>query len=465
MDVNSLISNKFQKYHDEERKDHTSINICDLPNEILQAILSNLPIKDAVRTSALSKRWIDQWNMDISKVDLEEERDEKRQQFIHFVGRLLMVCKPSCIKKFSLVFKVGKDAPQVHEWLCGFINPKVQEVNIDLWGVEEPLAFPDHMFTSETLVKLNLCMQHVINIPSSIFLPNLKTLTLKEVIFPGSYSTQQLFSRCPSLEELTLTDCDWTNVTQICIIFPLLQKLIIREWNDDVDVEDDANDVDAPNKCNIFILGANLKTFSYDGDLINNYFLFNTTLVNDATVEVHTWNAGYFVCKFLIFVSNVEKLSLIDSAIEALSHTYYFMEHLPLFHKLVELHMGASELPINLASEGCMTILRKSPILKLVNFVKGVSLPLNGENNIGPLPVCFRTHLKTIKINNFSGKEEELNAIQFLFQKALVLEEIHIYRNENEFDIDGGPERLDMLMEQIVEFPRVADCDIIFEEE
>ncbi|KAK7308169.1 hypothetical protein VNO77_41766 [Canavalia gladiata] len=474
MDANSLMSsNKRQKHHEGEGKNESSIRLGDLPDVILQEIISSLPTKDAVRTSVLSKRWVDQW-MDISKIVLEEETLEKRQQFIDFVGKLLVVCNSSRLKSFSLAFEVGEDAPRVNEWLCGFIKSNIEELNLDFERVEKPLVFPDHLFTSESLTKFQLSMQHVINLPSPINFQNLRVMTLKHIIFPDSSPTQHLFSSCPSLEELTLIDCNWTNVRAVCIACPLLRKLIIREWKDDDDDDsvksDDENEAagqNVPTHCQIVITGSNLKTFSYDGDLINDYFLYRTTSVTDATVEVHpadsSLHAGYFVFKLLKALSNVEKLSFTDFAAEALCRTPLLMVHLPLFYNLVELRV-VSVSPIDFSCDALLAILRNSPVLETIEFVMGVSLPQNGSNNIGLLPTCFITHLKTIKIYGFSGNEGELDAIQYLLQAAPVLDAFYIYSNAYDFDSFAGVNRLSMLYEQIVQFPRASvDCDIDLE--
>ncbi|XP_061354565.1 F-box/LRR-repeat protein At3g26922-like [Gastrolobium bilobum] len=469
MDANFLISSN-NKHH---KKHQRSMNICDLPDEILQEIISNLSTKEAVQTSILSKRWIDQW-MNISKIELEEGAPEKRQKIVDFVGKLLVVCSPSNLKKFSLLFEVGADAPLVNRWLCGFINPNIQELNLDFERVEESLVFPNHLFTSETLIKFQLCMQQVINLPSFICFRSLRTLTLKDVIFPATCSTQNLFSNCPSLEELNLTDCNWMNVRNVCIACPLLQRVIIREWKDDYKDDDNHSDngQGVPNFCRIVIMGTNLKTFSYDGDLLNDYFLHSATSVVNAIVQVHPADnnnlvAGVFVFKLLKAVPNVQKLSLNDSAAEALCHSSFLIANLSLFYNLVELRVVSGVSPINLTCEALLTVLRKSPSLETVEFVMGVSLPSlprNDATNISPLPACFGTHLKTIKIHGFSGNVEELNAIRFLLRAASVLDTLYIYHNEYEFDCPEGPERLNHLYDLIERFPRTSvDCEVDFD--
>ena len=85
----------------------------------------------------------------------------------------------------------------------------------------------------------------------------------------------------------------------------------------------------------------------------------------------------------------------------------------------------------------------------------------NGGNIINPLPGCFCTKLKVVKIYDFCGSDGELNAIKFLLQKTLVLDTLYIQYNESHFDSPEGTEMLDMLLQQIYEFPKASmDCDI-----
>lgn len=114
---------------------------------------------------------------------------------------------------------------------------------------------------------------------------------------------------------------------------PLLEKLTIRERKDDDDdngpLEHEEQGIipDLPNllgQCQIIIVGNNLKIFSYNGDLINDYFLSCAHSVIDAAMEIHkpkdnTMNGHYFVYNFIRILSNVKKLTLSDYAVEVWS--------------------------------------------------------------------------------------------------------------------------------------------------
>jgi hypothetical protein len=89
---------------------------------------------------------------------------------------------------------------------------------------------------------------------------------------------------------------------------------------------------------------------------------------------------------------------------------------------------------------------------------------ISGEY-INPLPTCFETHIKIIRIYGFCGNEEELNAIKNLLQIAQVLlDKLYIYFNVFDFDSPERTKKIERLYGQIVGFPRASvDCVIHLE--
>ncbi|MED6168722.1 hypothetical protein PIB30_014187 [Stylosanthes scabra] len=309
--------------------------------------------------------------------------------------RLLVTCNCSNLKNFSLSCNVGKDTNLVNEWLCGFIKPKIEELSLQFKEIREPLVFPAQLFTCATLTEFFLDMRHVFKLPSYIHFQCLQTLTLFNIIFPDTSSTQQLFCGCPALEDLSLLDCNWKNVQAVCIYSPLLRRIYIREDEDDILGEDDDYD-NVTNCCEVLIIGNNLKSFTYNGNCMNKYFLHGSTLVIDASIQV-------------------------------LSRTTSLLGQLPLFCNLAELSFDFIS-SIELSYAALLAILRNSPCLQVLNFQGGLSLAKDNANCIfDPLPVCFSTTLRTIEINCITWKKDELFAIKILLKAATVLDNLRIW--------------------------------------
>lgn len=110
-----------------------------------------------------------------------------------------------------------------------------------------------------------------------------------------------------------------------------------------------------------------------------------------------------------------------------------------------------------------LTILLIANVCLLIT-IQGVALSKGHENYMFPLPNCFGTYLKTIKMCGFTGNDSELNAIKFLLKEAPVLETLYIYSNDYVFDSPSAAETLDNLYVQIMDFPRTSkDCEIDLE--
>ncbi|MED6201752.1 hypothetical protein PIB30_098208 [Stylosanthes scabra] len=484
MSLNPLINEKKHKKH----------YICDLPDPVLALIISSLPTKEAVRTSLLSKRWRHLWK-DISKIDLKEGGYEEIQLFRELVSKLLVVCDCWNLTKFSFSCNVRENANKVNEWLCGFINPGIEELIIDLKMIEKPLVFPHHLFTFARLTKFHLNMDQILNLPSSILLPSLRSLSLKNIIFPDSSSAHRLFSGCPSLEELTLVYRNWMNVKAITISSPLLQKAVIRDWkydDDDDDNNDDEDDyqsheedeedddIDGQNGskcCEIVVDGANLKSFSYGGFPGNDYSLISTNALIEATIDIESpyycfefdhWelyqDAGYFVSSLLEKLSCVERLGITETTFMVLSTEESLLWNLPVFSNLVEFRIFF-DYPIELSYQPLLEILKKTPCLQVISFGSGVCMPID-RANMDPLPLCFKTHLKTIKIRDCRGLQKELHGIKILLQSAAVLKKLHVRCRLYTFDSYSRTKvevNTKEVFEKIAKFPQASvDCDMEF---
>ncbi|KAI4295865.1 hypothetical protein L6164_035865 [Bauhinia variegata] len=427
MEENFVVSsNQTRKHQKGQEKGKgmvdSSINLCDLPDPILEHIISFLPTKDAVRTSFLSKRW-ERLCLPISSIELKEQEvaPDKRKNFIDFVKRVLVLCDSQELKKISLTCEVGEDACLVHAWILAFVKHKIEELSLVLNKVKHPLLLPDGLFSCGTLTKLLLNMNHLLRLPSFIYFEKLSILTLEDITFPDAPSTQLLFSGCPSLEELSLIGCRWLNFSDVQISFPVLKKLYISEFEEDgyPDELNEGNDDIAdgrhiPDCCVIMIVADNLESFTYSGFVINNYYLCSANSVTDVSVKVdmndyvEEAEVGFFVFNLIKEIENVKRLSLCCYSIKAFCYTKDLFEHLPVFHNLAELRVG-SESGVELYCEGLWIILRNSPYLVVVDFETGVFLGTDededeyedeeDDNMLDPVPPCFSSCLRTINVD------------------------------------------------------------------
>lgn len=332
MNVSPLASKaKNQKLNDEQNTDRIS----NLPDAILQRILTLLETKDAVKTSALSKRWQYLWMSITDLVFMEDDGPDKRKKRVHFmnfVERVLVLRDSSDLTLFVLSCDVLNDASRINAWISAAVMHKVQVLSIGL-GIDEdsrcnsegPIVLPHCLFTSESLTYLSLTYFNLkscvlLKVPSSIWFSSLKTLKIRFAVFPDDRSMQRLFSGVPVLEDLTLDACCWWNVRSVCISAPMLKTLAIYETVDGLDQDD----------CQFLIFGTSLKYFYYGGAVRNEYFFYKTSSLMKAVIYLGAKDSvekgkrqrevSYQVHKLLRGLSLVKELAITPYIIEVCFH-------------------------------------------------------------------------------------------------------------------------------------------------
>ncbi|KAI3841055.1 hypothetical protein MKW92_051930 [Papaver armeniacum] len=216
--------------------------ISKLPDPLVHHILSFLPTKCAVSTSVLSKRWKNVWvsvpvldfrNWEPPRIIFASYKDYDKQaviletnKFMDFVDRVLVQRNMLNIKAFCLNCESGYfDHKRVNAWITTAIKCEVQEFIFSGCSSypRNGKMIPDSLFTCETLTMLDFQFieQDGLDLPETISLPRLKILRLTNIIYDDERLAGKLFSSCPVLEELCLTDCSWQDFF-VSYVFQLL---------------------------------------------------------------------------------------------------------------------------------------------------------------------------------------------------------------------------------------------------
>uniref|UniRef100_A0A7N2LUA9 F-box domain-containing protein n=1 Tax=Quercus lobata TaxID=97700 RepID=A0A7N2LUA9_QUELO len=283
----------------------------NLPEEILRYILSLLPTKDAIRTSVLCKRWEYLWTS-IPNLHFDGLELAKRKHFMNFVERVLLLRDSSDIKTFTLYCDVLHDASHASAWISAAVRRNVQQLDIRLCNFREPFSLPHSLFTCMTLTELELEMPCILKLPPTICFTNLKTLKFRYVTFSSEYLTQKLFSGLPVLEDLDLRDCNWVNIKVVSISAP---KLL------DISITEDTENQNDEKGCQVLISGVSLNVFYYYGEFYNEYRVYNSSSLVDASIFV-AWSphrqrqVAHRMYVLLTGFYSVKKLLLTDQALE-----------------------------------------------------------------------------------------------------------------------------------------------------
>ncbi|EOA15814.1 hypothetical protein CARUB_v10007349mg [Capsella rubella] len=233
--------------------------ISDLPNALICHILSFLPIKEAVSTSVLAKRWkplfLDQPNLVFddsiyfNPPTSYKEKLTNARSFMRFVDGVLASQGNAPLNKFKLVGNFVVDELWVLEWIPNLLKRGVSDIHLNIssfWADSDRSKFdplPPEMFVNKTLVSLTIIFEGGVNInvEGDVSLPKLKILHLN--YFKTTTSTfNKILSGCHVLEELALTNLMWDGALEVepCLVtvsIPTLERLTFVRYGK----YDDAN--------------------------------------------------------------------------------------------------------------------------------------------------------------------------------------------------------------------------------
>ncbi|XP_052301133.1 F-box protein At4g09920 isoform X3 [Populus trichocarpa] len=381
---------------EQDMDDSGGKSINDLPDALLQHILSFLETKDAVRTSILSRKWEHLWKS-LSNLEFHQcYCKAMRKIFMNSVERVLLLRDSSNIEKFTLSCGID-DATRTRTWVSAAVNRNVKELCVNFYegGESESFVSPLCLFTCATLTKLKITSHGVLRLPSSISLPCLKILSLQHVVFPDEDSTQQILN-LRTLEELKISYCDWKNLKAITISAPKLRSLDICEMH--------RNDLRGSDACHVMIFGTALTFFSFSGGFWDDYCLFKSSSLVEAYFHVYgcyerSREIAHRAYKHIVGLSTVKHLTLTPDVLK------------------IEL---SEELPTNCAKDDWI---------------------------LEPVPPCFQSCLKCIEIRDFVGLIDELDAVALLLKNAIALDDMVITCSTT------GSEGQRKIREQLFELP------------
>ncbi|KAK9069567.1 hypothetical protein SSX86_011471 [Deinandra increscens subsp. villosa] len=419
-----------KRHHNPHEIDQTDDDMIDyisnLPDSILHHILSFLPTKEVVKTSKLSKRWKTMWvsapNLDFDDgllypydVDFQHSTS-----FINFVERILSLRDASKIDKFRLSCCVCFNPSQISSWISNVIMHNVQELDLSIFS-EYASVIPQSIFDCKSLVILKINLDHVIEIPSRISLPCLKTLHLSLVIFPNDDSTENLFSSCLVLEELALMDCMFMNLKNITISSLTLKRLTIHDLP-----------CYMPSGRKIKIDAKNLTYLEFMGDLSSEVILNSVSSLAKACINIpylyyYPEEVACCIVDILKRLQNVVFLSVSNCAMESLVFAGSMLDRFPVFPNLT--HLVLTMKIWNDSFRGFMHFLNFCPTLQSIDLSEGFERLMRLDENDSiwlSVPLCISYHLKTLTSKNFQANDSEICFLKCVLKYARVLEKMNV---------------------------------------
>ncbi|PIA25253.1 hypothetical protein AQUCO_12100008v1 [Aquilegia coerulea] len=135
-------------------------SICDLPDSILDSILSLVPLKYAIRTSILSKSWRNLWKTSFRYATYlhfgkDFAKAQTREEFVSTVNRYLQLHSSNEIDEFQLLFHPGEQyKADLNNWIEFAVLKGVKNLDLVFCSDEdkEYIRLPDSFFGCNSLI-------------------------------------------------------------------------------------------------------------------------------------------------------------------------------------------------------------------------------------------------------------------------------------------------------------------------
>ncbi|KAM7526296.1 hypothetical protein LguiA_016198 [Lonicera macranthoides] len=406
---------------DEESADLVS----DLPQEILQHIVSLIPLEEAVRTSTLSTQWRSIWTPFLVNLEFDSNETSTKQ-----------------LNKIMATFLNSHNAPQLLKF--SLTIPNKLEKNDQFFLVATKGAHKDLLLNfseqnKDTTTHFNLVLEPTETINSTTF-SSLKTLHLRSVTNIASNFVSALFSNCSVLESLKLENCMGMQDINVKAN-RFFEKFIV---------------VDCKELVRLTICAPHLKTFWYRG-VLPIIQLKNSTHLVDVTLNLKDGNGEKeFDCEdvlsLLASLKDIEVLTISGWLLEVYIYIYiYILVSLTNFNSLCCVIFEKLEFKFNKLKElrWIDSLLNKHKRDSLACFLNSTTfleyLFVNiDEKYCSPIPCPLfhqywhephlwmdyqmvksnasqLNHLKIVNFAGFKNEEDELLLMDLLLHKAIVL--------------------------------------------
>ncbi|XP_027120617.2 F-box/LRR-repeat protein At3g26922-like [Coffea arabica] len=405
--------------------------IDQLPEEILGNILSRMAMKEATRTSILSRRWRNLWKVYGSHLDFDasetmrlmfdgvKERHIEAPKYRDWVNQVLDSHEGSSLERLRIAFDLGGSyiyATAVDKWIDFAIVKRVQRLEVDLTAAAGCYTCSDSVYTFPSWL---------LDLPSDFpSFDRLTVLCLKSVSITEE-DLAYFLSTCPFLEQLTVENSSSLQNFRVSGQSLKLKHLEIGYCQKLQNVE---------------VSAASLVSFKYAGPRIN------ICLIEVPELALVSFSNQYCE-KFIInspsslYLSRLEKLEL-DLRFTGSARCVGFPSNFPKFSNLKHLELKF----VAVADESALffsSIIGASPGLITLTLKYDIDWATRHQTlsnpevfrNQGMLDVCEKeweeqarrySHkcLNVIEFVGWAGIKTDVQLANYLLETAISLEKI-----------------------------------------
>ncbi|KAK2969680.1 hypothetical protein RJ640_025857, partial [Escallonia rubra] len=435
--------------------------LLELPDEIVCTIISKLSLKEALRTSVLSKSWRYIWASQpnllfdsanilgntVSSSSCQTELDWwlQRCMFIERVNSVMhQWCNRLKIESLTIQYHLGQDsASQIDDWVSYAVTKGVEKLDLDftqqcslLVNHTSTSAFEQYTFHCGLLAApskncsvkhLQLASCSLISLPVSTTLASLVTVRLLRVNI-NDQQLEMFLSTALCMKSLSLQCCN--HLVSFKAAGP---SLLLEILNIENCFRLESITIDAENIATLEYTGQSVKfSFTNVPRLAEVFMVFTGTGRHDGVM--------YALTRVAYDLPKLQTLNLIS--IQAMKFLN-LPENVPAFASIKQLVLTV--FPFN-DDDKLHWI---SYILKAFPFLQKLQLNLLSPSFIKQtteiyrhLPECPHRHLRELEMNGFHGNQHEVELLKYLLENAVGLKVLRIntcqkiYKGFNNWDCE-----------------------------
>ncbi|KAK4434308.1 F-box/FBD/LRR-repeat protein [Sesamum alatum] len=413
----------------------TADRISNLPCNVVDHILTNLPLRDAVRTSVLSSEWRYKWvTVPYLSFDWTSKANLSGKHNIESVIYQVLILHRGPIIKFKLNVVDLEPSPAIGHWLRFLSNHRLEELILQFSSYLSHKPVPNDLYTLDHLRHLYLVRAQLKSPLAFKGFSRLVRLDLENVYTPyGEF--KQFISKCPLLEYL--------NVYSNSLVPDL--------------------EIDAPK----------LKLFHFSGLFISICFKNTPVLdeisitLNDTTKQAAAQDSGYKLIKFFGPVSSsVKRLKVNGNFLQFLGGAGRVPQKLPQsLRHLTVLQLSDINFILTVEVACSLCLIRSSQNLQILEVTSRTTRNNDEEAAAQFLKAqqnCELTfsRLENVKINDLSGSEPEMEFLKLLLSAATALMKLEVMSK-----YACAIEEESKILKELVRFRRASiKAEIIFQD-
>lgn len=310
-----------------------------MPDSILSHILSRLPLKDALATTVLAKRWRNIFPFGVPPFRITLD-DSSSTTFEDFVDRLLSVTFSGVARVQSLDFRCQEDYgdAKIVSWIDATVRLNIEDLMLNVFSINDTFSLFQCLNGCRTLHTLEFRDTEIVHlqVPDNFSLPNLKMLIIHRVKFGRHQNVDAinaLIAGCPMLEGLLFWRCYFQFVGLLCIRSHSLKSFHVEQSS-------------FGSTCGLVLEAPNLEQFFYEDYDCRNLNISKFYSIVRAHIDV---DQGEGVMKLVTACSSTTIMSLSGHSIAVSS--YYSVGFMFYFDLRNNYELRLAQVNINYQSE------------------------------------------------------------------------------------------------------------------